>query len=189
MIKGVNMRFLMSFFLLSFLSVSCGEDNTDNDNNTVPPQEETAPSEQIRWSRVELHSQDGFIDFYDHSLSVDLNRRPVIVDGSFKDEKSCSFSITLTEGQADRLEREADDLDTCTEENDDGDVIIEGATNTITLTDRNRNVTEAYKNKYRDFDVTQTWLCKGKSSFYSYLKDVVQDKLPDGCPSGALEKF
>lgn len=197
------MKFLFPYLILALMAVGCGsEDSSDNDNNTVPPQEETEtpgtePNEIIRWSRIELRSQDAFIDFYDHSLAMDLNRRPVIVTGNFRDDpdygegeiKSCTFSITLNESEADRLESEADDLDVCQEEHDDGDVIIDGATNMITLTDRSGNVTEAFKNKYQDLDISQTWLCKGKSSFYSYLKSAIGDKLPDECPPGALKKF
>lgn len=190
------MKFLSPLSFLILLTIfSCGEDNTDNDDNTVPFRQEEAAN-PVRWSRIDLQTVDGFLNFYDHRLSMDLNKRPLIVTGTFQDKplededlESCTFTVTLTDSEAIRLEEEADDLDVCTEEGTDNDVIIEGPSNVISLTDLSGNTITANKNKFGDFDIDQVWLCEGKRTFYSAVTGILRGRLPGDCPEDALDQF
>ena len=183
------MRFLLPLFLIALLATSCGEDNTDNESPTVPAREEEA-AVPVRWSRIQLLTDDGFIEFYNHRLSMELNQRPLIITGVFQDEEdSCNFSVTLTDRDANQLEEEADDLDVCTDEGVDNDVIIEGPSSVIALTDLNGNTINANKNEIRDFDVSQVWLCEGKRTFYSTINRLLTGRIPAECPDDAIEKF
>lgn len=179
---------LLSLIFLGLLLSSCGEDNTDNESPTVPRREEEAEF-PVRWSRIDLQTQDGFIDFYDHRISMELNQRPFIITSTFQDEANCDFSIILTDRDATQLEEEADDLDVCTREGVDNDVIIEGPSNVISLTDLSGNTIKANKNELREFDVNQVWLCEGERTFYSSLRATLLGRLPPECPNDALEKF
>lgn len=180
---------VLSFIILGLLISSCGEDNSDNDDNTVPPRQEERES-PIRWTKIELVSEDGFIDYYFHSLSMEFNRDPVIIDGSFETEdRECTFSIPLTEAEAQRLTLAGEDLGTCVDDIDDGDIRITRPTNSIFLTDRNAVETVAFKDRFTDLPLAQTWLCRGKENFYSTLKSLMQEKLPEECPPDALERF
>ena len=188
------MKFLRLIFF-GLLLCSCGEDNTDNENPTVPRREEEVEF-PVRWSRIDLQTQDGFLEFYDHKMSMNLNVRPFVITGSFQDRpfgdddlESCTFSVTLTDADATRLEEEADDLDVCTEEGVDNDIIIEGPSNVISLTDLSGNTIRANKTEYQEFDIDQTWLCEGERTFYSTIRSTLLGRLPADCPDDALEKF
>ena len=189
----------LGFSLL--LTVACGKDDDGNGNSGgQPPQqrEEDRPApgnRKIQYSSIEIDTftdQDGF----DRKLRMDLNRRPVIITGNFSDMKEedgtptgCAFQVTLTEQQADQLEKRADKLKLCTRNNagEDGEVYYLELQE-ITLTDNQGNKKSGQKYYFEDSTQTdQTYLCRGRAPFYSYVKKMLAPKLPLNCPANALD--
>lgn len=208
----MNKMFYWSLLLSLMLMISCGSEDDDNDDvvEVTPPVEreeetrdndndENAPNRTIRWSAIELLTDDPWIEMYTQTLRMDLNRRPVIITGAFVDEpdeettgetKTCNFQVTLSEAEADKLEAKADKLRLCTEDTSgEEEEVIDGAFNTITVTDNQGNVSTGTKFKYYDVHMRQTWVCKGRSSFYKYLKKVVKEDMPANCPDQDLRRF
>ncbi len=199
------MKLTMLFcFLFLSLVISCGSDNdNDDDNVTVTPP--TTPEEEedrnvpSKFSTITLRSDDNFVLNYEHSLRLDLGRRPVIIVGNFKDEPdeemegetvACTFQLNLTEAQADKVERLANRLKFCTRNVEIEEEIDFSELQTIEATDTSGLTTFAYKNFMGEsFPDDQTWICGGKSAFYSYVKSVVARKVPANCPAGAVRKF
>lgn len=198
------MKFSLLFCFLSlFLAVSCGSDNDDNDNGTVnmPTNEDDRENEDdtavSKYTSVRLNANGFFDDLYEHSLRLDLGRRPVIMAGSYSStpengtKENCTFQFTVTDAQANKLETLGNRLKVCTHVNNtDGEEIVDFIENDlIYLTERNGKQTTAFKSYPGAFDMDYSWLCGGRSGFYSYVKSLVAPKTPENCPDGALSKF
>ncbi len=186
---------LLFCFLSLFLAISCGSDNDDNDDVTVtPPREEENDDVVSKYTSVLLKADDDFISMYNHSLRLDLGRRPVIVAGNFSDAPNeemegptvaCTFQVTLSEAQADKVERLANRLKFCSRDAEIEEEVTYSDLQMIEATDRSGNTTRAFKRYFGDsHPADQTWICKGRSSFYSYVKSVVRSKVPANCPPG-----
>ncbi|MES2527298.1 MAG: hypothetical protein V4598_09425 [Bdellovibrionota bacterium] len=195
---------LLYCFLFLSLIISCGSDNDDNDDDvtvTPPttPEEEEEDNVPSKYSSIILGTDDLYVKNYEHSLRLDLGRRPVLVTGNFKDSpdegsvgetKQCDFQVSLTESQADNVERLANRLKFCSRDIEIEEEVDFGELRTIAVTDRNGVTTTAYKYDLGEtFPDDQTWICGGRSAFYSYVKAVVSRKVPVNCPPGAIKKF
>lgn len=194
----MNKKYFWGVLLSMLILASCGSgDDDDNDDPVVtnpPVQEETdnngdQPNRTIRYSAVVVEGDDS-LD-YRHNIRMDLNRRPVIITGNVNDAGgNCNFAITLTEAQADKLEARADRLRLCTRDGDipAEDIAIDGG-DWITLTDVQGNTTSGDKYLWTDDDMDQTYICKGRSSFYSYVRQLVRSGAPASCPTGFTKRI
>ncbi len=199
---------LLYCFLFLFIAVSCGSDNDDDDDSvtTTPPttneedrEEEEDNNVPSKYSSIILRADDDFFLNYSHSLRLDLGRRPVLVTGNFKDDpdeetegqtRQCDFQVSLTEAQADRVERLANRLKFCSRDIEIEEEVTYSELQTIAVTDRNGVTTNAFKYDFgEDHPADQTWICGGRSAFYSYVKSVVSRKVPVNCPPGAVRKL
>ena len=204
----MKLSFLLCLLSL-FLFVACGSDNDDDDSVTTNPpttneddreEEEDDADAPVRYTAL-LFEANGFYDLtYEHKLRADLGRRPVILTGNFSqtpeleqdgEAKSCSFQVTLTETQADRLEKLANRVRLCSRDYEFEDEIVDfSELSTLTVTERNGRSTEAYKYDLgSDINMDQTWICRGRANLYSYVKSLVSKKTPANCPDEALSKF
>lgn len=196
---------LLFCFLSLFLAISCGSDNDDDNDTpsvTTPTNEDDRQNEDdnddvvSKYTSVVINANGFYEPSYNHRLRADLGRRPVIITGNFEQEfvegapaATCSFSVTLTEAQADRLERLANKLKICKNDKSGEEIVDFEENDLIYVTGRNGATTEAFKSYIGDFDMAFNWLCGGRSAFYSNMKALVRNKIPANCPAGALSEF
>ncbi len=201
----MKIPFLLCFLSL-FLAVSCGSDNDNSDKDPVAqteqPQNEDDPTPApSRYSEIKLQTTQHVGPFFDHTLQMDLGRRPVFFSANFQAQpgeitipeaiRACNFQFTISDVQATKLEALGNRLRFCKRDWEFEDEQVDSTgSNTIRATEQNGTVTEAYKNDLgRDLHIDQTWLCAGKTAFYNYVKTLTRPKVPDSCPPGALSKF
>ena len=188
--------------LVSMLTfVSCGSDSDDNDSaatptTPAPPQneedEDTDVNVPVRYSSVEMYSSCGMGYDCQYSLRSDLNRRPVILTANFvnngpwdeepvpeDDVGSCAFTRTISEAQADKLEKLADNLRTC--KNTEGEDVQDVGEDLLILTGRDGAVTRANKTKL-GYPINEIYVCQGSRAYHSYVKSLLKGKVPAECP-------
>lgn len=184
-------------FLLSLLAAACGKvDEADKSSvvqNEQPQKEDGAPPS--KYSVIILETNEHQIEMFTHTLRLSLGRRPLLISGTLNDErteKSCQLQFVTRDVDATKLEALANRLEFCIRdwEFEDEAVNFTG-TNSLTATQRVGGTRIfAYKNDLgEDLHIDQTWVCGGKSAFYSYVKSLVRPKLADSCPEDALSKF
>ncbi|HXH29541.1 MAG TPA: hypothetical protein VNJ01_01900 [Bacteriovoracaceae bacterium] len=198
----MKLKLTLALVFSLLLTMSCGKDGDDNSTaaGNPPPQqrEEETPgtgNRKIQYSSIETDTTTD-MEGYSRKIHMDLNRRPVILTGNFSDmanedgtPNGCTFQLTLTEQQADQLEKRADRLKFCTREHEgeDGEVYYLEFKE-ITLTDNQGNQKTGQKFLFEEnIEIDQTYLCQGRSAFYSYVKKILKTKLPVNCPANALD--
>lgn len=195
------------------MTASCGKDDDDGDNggdvvNTTPPQQEeedtntnTETNGPIRYLAAEQVFSCGMGFDCNYSIRADFNRRPLIITANFQDygeyEQSeseeqprstgeCTFQVKLTEKEAGRLEKLADKIRTCSVRNDM--IMVDGPTNELVLTGKDGDVTRANKKRYEDV-VDEIYICRGRSKYYNYIRQLVKGEVPKRCPDGYSHIF
>jgi hypothetical protein len=184
-------------YLFSALSLivflSCGRASDKKSSQTeaalpaIPDAEDAGTS---RFLSLELEANSFYDQSYQHSLRIDIGRRPVIVFGHFFSTSNCSFEVTLSDEEANKLEAATNRIRFCSAKAKNHNVNADiQSTQALTAIFRSGKVVDAFMNSQNNPGVNQTWVCGGKEIFYQTLQTVIGGKVPGSCPAGALSQF
>lgn len=175
----------LSFMLVVFsflLVTSCGNETSQN-QDAANQEEQTVEG---RYRDIELIAE-GFFQEYSHKISINMTETPLRIRGLLNSEEenaTCELNLTLSTSQSELLIKLSEDLELCTFRTD-SDIIIDTITNAIALTPIEGQTT--YGNKDLSGQDGEVYLCRGKTPFYNYIKQLTQAQMQrSSCPKKAV---
>ncbi|MFL5785805.1 MAG: hypothetical protein ACJ76H_14400 [Bacteriovoracaceae bacterium] len=184
-------------YLFSALSLilllSCGKANDKKSTQsgvTLPAIPDAEDAGTSRYLSLDLEANSFYEQSYQHSLRIDIGRRPVVIFGNFSSTANCYFEVTLSDEEANKLETATNGIKFCSARAKNHNVNSDiQSTQAVTATLRSGKVVDAFKDTQHNSGINQTWVCGGKDVLYQTLNSVMAGKIPASCPADAMTKF